>query len=273
MLNKQLSERVWFIVIIFALAVTQLASAQLAWEQREVELDSKLGDEAVEAVFRFTNEGDQPVTITSIKSSCGCATADLEEKVYKPGDSGQVDARFILGDRVGSQSKRIVVRTDSEDSPITTLTIKVDIPEVMRIRPRLVYWRVGEAQDPKTVHIEVMQQEPEVRILHAQTSSDAISAKLQTKKDGKSYELILTPNENAGVSNVTVRLVTDLPQEEEESFRGFRVLARLLPRRSSTERTDADNQPLVTDKVADDDQDTMAPQTEEPSVDSEPTRQ
>ncbi|MCC6681685.1 MAG: DUF1573 domain-containing protein [Phycisphaeraceae bacterium] len=141
------SERAWFILIIFVMAVPQLASAQLAWEQREVKLDSRLGDEAVEAKFKFTNQGKQPVTITSVKSSCGCATADLEKKVYKPGDSGQVDARFILGDRVGSQSKRIVVRTDSEDSPITTLTIKVDIPEVLRIRPRLVYWRAGEKRE------------------------------------------------------------------------------------------------------------------------------
>jgi len=210
------------------LATTSATWGQITWQQREVKVNADTSDREASARFAFTNEGDSPVTITSVTTSCGCTTAELEQKTYEPGQSGEIKARFAIGSRVGEQTKRIIVRTDNEDSPITTLTMRVMIPEVLRIRPRMVYWRAEEERKAKTVRIQVVHDEP-VEILRVEADSDAVAAKLKKQGDGSVYVLTLTPRDTAPPTNIRLRLITNLEQERDKAFGGFTLMARLLP--------------------------------------------
>lgn len=126
------------------------ASAELVWSQREVRLAATAGtDEPLEAAYGFTNTGDQPVTVTSVKPSCGCTTAALEKTTYAPGEAGAIEVLFEMEERTGEQVKQIVVRTDAPASPVTTLTLRVDITEPVRLSPQLLLWAAGEPRGPK----------------------------------------------------------------------------------------------------------------------------
>jgi len=145
--------------LILAAAIGVLTTtpshAQLTWEQREVAQQATAFDLTKQFVFPFRNDGDHPVTITSLTSSCGCTTATLETDRYAPGDGGAITATFDIGDRRGPQTKTLTVRTDDPRSPVIKLVVKLDIAQVIELKPRLLLWRKGEARTPKTVEIVV----------------------------------------------------------------------------------------------------------------------
>src|SRR5210317_867865 len=64
--------------------VSALSGASLVFEQTEIIQHAELDDAKAEAVYRFTNTGDAPVTLKDPKSSCGCTVPKLEKHEYQP---------------------------------------------------------------------------------------------------------------------------------------------------------------------------------------------
>src|SRR5690606_23474941 len=128
---------------ILAVFLTSSVLGALAWEKEKQQFETEFGQESVEAVYEFTNTGDQTVTITSAKASCGCTVPTLEKKVYEPGESGELTAIFTLGSRQGAQHKTITVETESGDeSQQYKLELEVDIPIPVTLSPRVRFWSV-----------------------------------------------------------------------------------------------------------------------------------
>jgi len=136
-----------FFLLIFGL-VTPVC-AQLKWERPEQTLVPRLGEKTATAKYRFTNVSSSPIAILKVQPSCGCTTATLAKKAYAPGESGEIDATFNFAGHVGHQEKWISVTTDIEDSDPTILSLVVDIPPDVTIRPEFVMWRIGDPIAPK----------------------------------------------------------------------------------------------------------------------------
>jgi len=102
--------RVAFVFLILA-SCSISAGSQLHWVQRSAELRPKPDEAQVVATFPFTNAGSEPVTITSLRTSCDCTTASLAKHTYAPGEGGSITATFTVGGRTGPQTKTILVRT------------------------------------------------------------------------------------------------------------------------------------------------------------------
>ncbi|MBM3294202.1 MAG: DUF1573 domain-containing protein [Candidatus Aminicenantes bacterium] len=87
--------------------------------------------------FVFTNQGDAPLNIKSVESTCGCAAALVSEKDRRlaPGQSGKIKVTFNTLGYAGEVSKYIFVETDDPDSPRVQLKISasVDVPPQPRI--------------------------------------------------------------------------------------------------------------------------------------------
>jgi hypothetical protein len=138
--------------VLLVVAIVQLMVAAptfaLTWERQDATIDAAPGQELVEAAFPFRNATDRPIRITRIRSSCGCTTASLDDRLIQPNPRNEhetLTARFTLGDRVGQQVKRITVYTDH---PVTTLTLRVNIPHVLRPQPALLIWRPPAPRAP-----------------------------------------------------------------------------------------------------------------------------
>ena len=101
------------------------AQAQLSFEKMEMEFHPKATDAEVIANFKYENKGKKPIKITSVKSSCGCTVASSKQDEVKPGEKGEVTAKFVkIGGRVGLQQKAITVTTDDPDQPTINLMLK-----------------------------------------------------------------------------------------------------------------------------------------------------
>src|ERR1700737_3541644 len=148
------------VFLLFLSFFASSAFGQLVWEKLEQSFSAKPQEESIVAKYRFTNMGAEPVKIENVQTSCGCTTASLKKTEYAPGESGEIEARFTIGGRIGKQEKAILVTTSAARKKPIQLKLLVDIEDQIRIQPELVLWRVGEQADPKKIEVTVADDAP-----------------------------------------------------------------------------------------------------------------
>lgn len=79
--------------------------------------------EVVEHVFRFTNEGTEPVILAQVTASCGCTTPDYTSDPILPGKEGEIKVKFNSAGQGGVQQKIITVSSNAENA-VTTVQLK-----------------------------------------------------------------------------------------------------------------------------------------------------
>lgn len=73
--------------------------------------------------FTFTNTGNSPLVIESVKSSCGCTVPKKPEAPIAPGASGSIQVRYDT-QRLGVFRKTITVTTNAGTNSVVALKIK-----------------------------------------------------------------------------------------------------------------------------------------------------
>lgn len=181
-------------------------------------------DSNVVARFTFFNARSYPVTVLTTKISCGsCTLAKLDKKAYQPGERGELTATFNFGQRIGLQTKNIVVQTDDRSEPNTLLSFKVHVPEMVRISPVFVYWLAGAAKVAKTIAIKVVNDQP-INILFVKSTNDRLTAKLKTVKAGSEYTGTVVPTDTSQAAIATLQIETDYPKERPRTFQAYAMV-------------------------------------------------
>ncbi len=75
--------------------------------------------------FSFSNVGDEPLVLSSVRSSCGCTIPQWPKEPILPGQSGVIVVTYDTK-RIGTISKQIVVLSNATESQIT-LNIKGNV--------------------------------------------------------------------------------------------------------------------------------------------------
>jgi len=70
--------------------------------------------EPVEHVYKFTNTGDKPLTISNARGSCGCTVPDWPREPIAPGAEGEIKVRFDSKGKNGAQNKTVTVTANTE---------------------------------------------------------------------------------------------------------------------------------------------------------------
>lgn len=205
-------------LIYFFVAVP--AFAQLAWETKQLDFKSVASDENITAKFRFQNAGQQPVKILYISTSCGCTTAGTAKKIYSPGEKGEVEVTFTFGGRRGLQNKVIVVQSDDPKEPSVALMLKVDILEVVKVRPTFLFWQQGGSKAPQILNLKMDDKIP-AKIVSVMSSSPNFSAELRPADKGKDYEVVVTPLDTSSHVVATITIQTDYPPGKPESYNAY----------------------------------------------------
>ncbi|WP_295727644.1 DUF1573 domain-containing protein [uncultured Muribaculum sp.] len=78
---------------------------------------------SVTTYFKVVNTGDKPLSILSVRASCGCTSPTYSHKPVAPGDTGQVAVTYNPAGRPGKFDKKVRVETNTTPAT-TTLTIK-----------------------------------------------------------------------------------------------------------------------------------------------------
>jgi hypothetical protein len=85
--------------------------------------------------FVFSNEGDAPLNVKGVETSCGCTAALVTAKKVEPGKSGKIKVTFSSLGYAGEVTKYIFVETDdpAKERIQLKITAAVDVPPQPRI--------------------------------------------------------------------------------------------------------------------------------------------
>ncbi len=82
----------------------------IAFEEEVFKFGEITQGEKVDFEFKFTNTGDSPLVIVSVKPSCGCTVADdWPDYPITPGEGGVIPVEFNSEGKKGHQSKSITL--------------------------------------------------------------------------------------------------------------------------------------------------------------------
>jgi hypothetical protein len=200
------------------LALAAAAHADLVWEKQVQEFHVTPEDKAVEARFAFKNTGPETINIKRVQSSCGCTTAKPSKTSFAPGESGEIEVKFSFGSRRGAHQKTIAVQSD--DKREWKAVLRCWIHEPLTISPMLVYWKVGDDPQTRSVTLTAAKGE-QVHVKGVKASSPRFSASVQTVKDGDSYTVSVTPSKTTEKDSAEVTVDTDYPPSAPRSYRFF----------------------------------------------------
>lgn len=112
--------------LVFASALQvsaqEAAAPKIAFEETVFNFDTIVQNGNGEHVFRFTNEGDAPLLITSAFSSCGCVVPEWTKEPIAPQASGNIKVKYNTS-KIGSFTKVIVVKSNDETASRIVLRI------------------------------------------------------------------------------------------------------------------------------------------------------
>lgn len=209
--------RKFLLFVLPWLLLSPLGRAELKWEKTIQQFQRTPDDKVIEPHYSFRNTGTVPVTIKTLRSSCGCTTAKLEKKTYAPGEQGEIVLRFVFGDRKGPYRKTVTVTTDEKDVQPVVLDLRVNIQEPLTIAPALVFWKTGEAPTPKTVQITATPDQ-KVHIKGVTSSNPHLTAKLETTAPGENYTVSIQPADTAQKETAEIQVQTDFPADAPHTY-------------------------------------------------------
>jgi Protein of unknown function (DUF1573) len=208
-------------VFTLSILICVTAGAELKWEQTAIELHPTPADQQAIGHFKYQNTGNNPVRFKSVRTSCGCTVAQTQKEEVAPGEKGEITATFNIGDRTGTQVKTVTVETDDAANARTVLTLKAVIPQDLQIAPTFVFWKQGEAPNPKTLevqaekdfavkHLKVTSSSPDFQTNVQETGQGQFKISVQPKDTNRPIAAIVTiqPEDSPKMFQATARVVT-----------------------------------------------------------------
>lgn len=162
----------------------------------------------IEKEFWFKNMGSDRVKIESVKGCCSCLQLDWSPAAVAPVQRGSIKATFIIGQRRGTHSKLIMVKTDKEKEE-TVLSLTVDIKEPMKVSPMSLSWGRGEESSPKSIQVALAEGDSG-KTVKATPANPDFSVTVNTIKEGREYRLDILPKTTGAPASCQIAVEAEL---------------------------------------------------------------
>ncbi|MGA3007421.1 MAG: DUF1573 domain-containing protein [Opitutaceae bacterium] len=192
-----------FVLPLFLVA--KLEAGALTWKTENISVDAIEGQKnKVKEDFPFTNTSNHPVTITSVRTSCGCTTAALDKKTYAAGEKGTIAVSFDVAERTGLQEKDIMVTTDEANQPVTRLHLEINVKEYLSMTPRLLMWKTTEPPSEKLIVVSVLPSQPATDIQAVYGAPGTFQTRTEVVTKGLKYNVYVKPISTAQRINTII---------------------------------------------------------------------
>lgn len=102
----------------------------MKFEEKEFDFGEITEGDKVSHVFKYTNTGDVPLTITNVRTTCGCTASDWRREPLAPGETADLTVNFNSAHKKGTQVKRVTISANVEDGmDVVTIRTKVNPKE------------------------------------------------------------------------------------------------------------------------------------------------
>ena len=96
--------------------------------------------ETVEHDFVVRNEGDLPLQILNVRTSCGCTAASPTKSLLAPAEEGQIHVSFDLKNRSGRQDKLVIVTCNDPERPTFSMRLSGTAVQSVRAVPSSIFF-------------------------------------------------------------------------------------------------------------------------------------
>ena len=208
---------IYVLTAVLCLGLPAFARAELKWEQTTLELNPGPSEKQAIGHFKYQNTGDQPVHFKSVKTSCGCTAAQTQKDQVGPGEKGEITATFNIGDRTGPQVKTVTVETDDTASPVTQLTLKANIKQILEVQPNFVFWQAGEEPKAKTVTAKAGKDVP-VKDIQVTSPNPQFEAKVEKGSAPGEFKINIQPKQTNAPAFTTIAVKPDYPKDSPKTY-------------------------------------------------------
>jgi len=109
----------------FSFEASAEKKTQIAFEKTEHDFEEiYLGSGSVKHCFIFQNEGEEPLLVKDVRSSCGCVYGSWTKKPVAPGDTGSVCITY-KNNMSGTFRKTLKVISNAGNTSLTVKGITV----------------------------------------------------------------------------------------------------------------------------------------------------
>jgi len=196
--------KVGLLFCIFMLS-TFSCVAELTVEPAQSDISVPLGTQSIDTQFTLRNTGASIIRLQRIEANCPCVSAKSDTMEIRPGKTATLDANFDIGDRQGSQRKRITIYSDDPKNSVITLRWNIEVPRAAQIQPGFLLWDLDSKPETKSASFESLLPGAELRL---QTTD--LPFKTQLAKSGENFwkiEVLPKRTSASGVSRLPLQLV------------------------------------------------------------------
>lgn len=208
-----------FLCLALALFFYGELGAKMVFQSTLVEIEVPHDVNEVTGEFPFEVIGGD-ATIISYDALCTCLAGRVEPLMpdrsaklhWKDGEKGVIKARFDTSKFMGTVDKAIELKLEGRE-PIH-LTVRVHIPQLVKLEPNTLKWKNGGPNEEKVARIQVNHSAPIHIISHSATRGEAYPYELKTIKEGWEYEIRVKPSSTAvsGVGLISLRTDCEVPK-------------------------------------------------------------
>lgn len=140
----------FFIVITAGYAAQIQFITPVEMDLGRVEAGSVIND-----VIRFVNTGNEDVTIRQIRTSCGCTTSEIEDKIIAPGDTAEVEFSLNTRGFRGEVHKTITIEFENQDLKPQTIRLVADCINYLDYYPSYLAFTQLTVNPDTLIHREI----------------------------------------------------------------------------------------------------------------------
>ena len=82
---------------------------KIVFSEERHEFGDIIQGEVIEHVFEFTNDGNAPLVLQDVKTTCGCTVPEWPRTPLAPGSTAELKVKFNSAGKIGIQNKVITV--------------------------------------------------------------------------------------------------------------------------------------------------------------------
>ena len=119
--------------------VAWAGTARAVFRERVHDFGTVEQGEPVAHVFRFINQGDGPLRIEQVQTSCGCTATVVSSDVIQPGASGEIGTLLDTSGWFGDKARTVMVHTNDPKLPVVTLKLQGRVVAEVAALPAQLY--------------------------------------------------------------------------------------------------------------------------------------